>query len=61
MDVEAVILLVGVDHRPFLGVAERHPLIDAVFVDGALWTFSTSGIRVSDQHSLAQQTWISFG
>jgi hypothetical protein len=34
MDVKAVILLVGVDHRPFLGPAELDRLIDAIFVDG---------------------------
>ena len=35
MDVKAVILLIGVDDRPFLGVAELDRLIDAIFVNRA--------------------------
>jgi hypothetical protein len=30
-------------------------------VDNALWTVSPSGIRVSDQATLAQRAWIDFG
>jgi len=37
------------------GVIQR-----SMIVDGALWTFSDSGIRVSDQRTLAQHAWISF-
>jgi uncharacterized secreted protein with C-terminal beta-propeller domain len=48
--------LVGNGGNPDVSQIQR-----SMIVDGALWTFSTSGIRVSDQHSLAQQTWISFG
>src|SRR5258705_1906087 len=35
MDMEAVILLVGIDDSPLLGVARLHGLVDAIFIHHA--------------------------
>jgi len=35
MDMEAVILLVGIDDSPLLGVAQLHGLVDAIFIHHA--------------------------
>ena len=32
-----------------------------MIVDNALWTLSSSGIRISDASTLAEQAWIDFG